>query len=216
MSVRRLDTIQPEGFAFTPANLVWAKETIKKYPDGKQASAVIPLLWRAQEQNEGWVTKPAMEYVASMLGMTAVQKLAHEAENLLNLARDGKLLLRGPVLELVFASVDTLKRQIAFGRTWAVERVPLPPDPSIPGLIAALRKAGIKARGDATPSAVAQLFGGDTSKAARDSAADANAPGALSSLLKWSLGPRRNELGCVPASASWKLMRQLTRSRRLR
>jgi preprotein translocase subunit SecD len=54
---------------------------------------------------------------------------------------------------------------------------------ALPAIDAALRKAGIKARGDATPSAVAQLFGGDTSKAARDSAADANAPGALSSLL---------------------------------
>src|SRR2546427_730281 len=48
---------------------------------------------------------------------------------------------------------------------------------------AALRRAGVKARGAAAPSAVAQLFGGDTSKAARDSAADANAPGVLSSLL---------------------------------
>ena len=54
---------------------------------------------------------------------------------------------------------------------------------ALPAIDAALRKAGIKARGDAAPSAVAQLFGGDTSKAARDSAADANAPGVLSSLL---------------------------------
>lgn len=79
--------------------------------------------------------------VSSMLGMAAVQTLAHEAENLLNLARDGKLQLRGPVMELVFASVDTLKRQVALARTWAVDRVPLPPDPTIPGLLASLRKA---------------------------------------------------------------------------
>jgi NADH-quinone oxidoreductase subunit E len=73
MSVRRLDPVQPESFAFTPANLVWAKEAIKKYPEGKQASAVIPLLWRAQEQNDGWVSKPAMEYVAQMLGMSFIR-----------------------------------------------------------------------------------------------------------------------------------------------
>jgi NADH-quinone oxidoreductase subunit E len=73
MSVRRLDPVQPESFAFTPTNLVWAKETIRKYPEGKQASAVIPLLWRAQEQNEGWVSKPAMEYVAAMLGMSFIR-----------------------------------------------------------------------------------------------------------------------------------------------
>src|SRR5437879_1415760 len=53
---------------------------------------------------------------------------------------------------------------------------------ALPQMDAALRRAGVKARGAAAPSAVAQLFGGDTSKAARDSAADANAPGVLSSL----------------------------------
>lgn len=73
MSVRRLDPVQPDNFAFTPANLVWAKETIQKYPEGKQASAVIPLLWRVQEQNEGWVSKPAMEYIADMLGMSFIR-----------------------------------------------------------------------------------------------------------------------------------------------
>src|SRR6478735_775789 len=73
MSVRRLDPVQPESFAFSPANLVWAKETIKKYPEGKQASAVIPILWRAQEQNSGWVSKPAIEYVADMLSMSFIR-----------------------------------------------------------------------------------------------------------------------------------------------
>ena len=73
MTVRRLYADQPGQFAFTPANLVWAKETIAKYPPGKQASAVIPILWRAQEQNAGWVTKPAMEYVAAMLDMSFIR-----------------------------------------------------------------------------------------------------------------------------------------------
>ncbi|HEY7195316.1 MAG TPA: protein translocase subunit SecD [Gemmatimonadales bacterium] len=54
---------------------------------------------------------------------------------------------------------------------------------ALPQIDAALRKAGVKSRGNAAPSAVSQLFGGDTTKAARDSAADANAPGVLSSLL---------------------------------
>src|SRR2546427_2439651 len=54
---------------------------------------------------------------------------------------------------------------------------------ALPQIDAALRKAGVKSRTNAAPSAVAQLFGGDTTKAARDSAADANAPGVLSSLL---------------------------------
>ena len=66
--LRRLHHEQPESFAFTPANLAWAEAQITKYPEGRQASAVIPLLWRAQEQ-EGWLTRPAIEAVADMLGM---------------------------------------------------------------------------------------------------------------------------------------------------
>ena len=73
MNVRRLDPVQPENFAFTPANLTWAKETIAKYPAGREASAVIPILWRAQEQIGGWITRPAMEYVARMLDMSFIR-----------------------------------------------------------------------------------------------------------------------------------------------
>ncbi len=72
--LRRLTPDQPESFAFTPANLAWAKEQIKKYPEGRQASAVIALLWRAQEQ-EGWLSRPAIETVADMLGMDYIRAL---------------------------------------------------------------------------------------------------------------------------------------------
>lgn len=72
--LRRLHPHQPESFAFTPANLAWAKGQISKYPEGRQASAIIPLLWRAQEQ-EGWLSRPAIEYVADMLGMAYIRAL---------------------------------------------------------------------------------------------------------------------------------------------
>ena len=75
MSVRRLDPVQPASFAFSADNLSWAKQTITKYPSGKQASAVILLLWRAQEQNEGWVSRAAMEYVGAMLDMAYIRVL---------------------------------------------------------------------------------------------------------------------------------------------
>jgi NADH-quinone oxidoreductase subunit E len=75
VSVRRLHSVQPESFAFNAENLAWAKQTIAKYPPGKQASAVIPLLWRAQEQNENWVSKPVIEYVADMLDMSYIRVL---------------------------------------------------------------------------------------------------------------------------------------------
>ncbi|AQS41324.1 MAG: NADH-quinone oxidoreductase subunit E 1 [Candidatus Tokpelaia hoelldobleri] len=74
MSVRRLadDTAQPSKFVFSNENMAWAKETIAKYPDGRQQSAVIPLLMRVQEQ-QGWVTKASIEYVADMLEMAYIR-----------------------------------------------------------------------------------------------------------------------------------------------
>jgi len=75
MSVRRLDPVQPESFEFSAANARWVKEQIKKFPKGKQASAVIPLLWRAQEQHEGWLPEPAIRHVAQILGMARIRVL---------------------------------------------------------------------------------------------------------------------------------------------
>lgn len=72
--LRRLYHEQPESFAFTEANRAWAEAQITKYPEGRQASAVIPLLWRAQEQ-EGWLTRPAIEHVADMLDMAYIRAL---------------------------------------------------------------------------------------------------------------------------------------------
>jgi len=75
MSVRRLAEKQPPSFAFTPENLEWAKAQIAKYPPGRQASAVIPILWRAQEQSGGWLPQKAIEAVAEMLGMAKIRVL---------------------------------------------------------------------------------------------------------------------------------------------
>ncbi len=74
MSLRRLHHTQPESFAFTPANQAWAAAQIAKYPEGRQASAVIPILWRGQEQ-EGWVTRPMIEGVARMLDLAQIRVL---------------------------------------------------------------------------------------------------------------------------------------------
>ena len=72
--LRRLAPVQPDSFEFTPANLTWARAQMTKFPEGRQMSAIIPLLWRAQEQ-EGWLTRPAIEYVAEMLGMSYIRAL---------------------------------------------------------------------------------------------------------------------------------------------
>ena len=72
--LRRLHHTQPDTFAFTPANQAWAEGQISKYPAGRQASAIIPLLWRAQEQ-EGWLSRPAIEHVCDMLDMAHIRGL---------------------------------------------------------------------------------------------------------------------------------------------
>ena len=75
MTVRRLAEKQPDSFAFTPDNKAWCDAQIAKYPPGRQASAVIPLLWKAQAQNDYWLPKPAIEAVADMLGMPYIRVL---------------------------------------------------------------------------------------------------------------------------------------------
>jgi NADH-quinone oxidoreductase subunit E len=65
---------QPESFAFSPENQKWAEAQVTKYPEGREASAVIPLLWRAQEQ-EGWLSRPAIEFVADMLNIAYIRAL---------------------------------------------------------------------------------------------------------------------------------------------
>ncbi len=73
MSVRRLHPIQPDDFKFTPENKAFAKQVMKKYPAGRQASAVISLLWVAQKQNDGWVCEPAIRHVAEILSMPYIR-----------------------------------------------------------------------------------------------------------------------------------------------
>ncbi len=63
---------QPKSFAWTPENEKWCVEQLKKYPEGRQASAVIPFLWQAQKQ-EGWVSIPAMEHIANQLSMPYIR-----------------------------------------------------------------------------------------------------------------------------------------------
>ena len=77
MAVRRLAdaAIQPKSFAFTAENLDWVRRQIAKYPEGRQASAILLVLWRAQEQAGGWLPQKAIEHVADLLGMPKIRAL---------------------------------------------------------------------------------------------------------------------------------------------
>jgi NADH-quinone oxidoreductase E subunit len=71
-AVHNDDFVQPATFSFSEANLAEANKHIAKYPKGRQASAVMPLLWLAQYQ-EGWVSRAAMDVVAGMLDMAPIR-----------------------------------------------------------------------------------------------------------------------------------------------
>jgi len=77
MAVRRLapPDVQPPTFAFSKANAEWAKAQTEKYPPGRQQSAIIPLLWKAQEQHGGWLPEAAIRHVAEFLGMAHIRAL---------------------------------------------------------------------------------------------------------------------------------------------
>jgi NADH-quinone oxidoreductase subunit E len=77
MAVRRLapPELQPKSFAFTAENRAWAEQEIGKYPPGRQVSAIIPLLWRAQEQSGGWLPEAAIRVVADQLGLAHIRAL---------------------------------------------------------------------------------------------------------------------------------------------
>ena len=72
MSVRRLAANQPDSFAFSAESLKQVKGWIAKFPQGRQQSAVIPLLWLVQKQ-QGWVSEPSIRVVAETLGMPVIR-----------------------------------------------------------------------------------------------------------------------------------------------
>ena len=73
MSVKKVATNQPEFFQFSDENLNKAKKMIKKYPEEKKASALMPLLYLVQKQNENWIPLVAMKYLAKMLDIPYIQ-----------------------------------------------------------------------------------------------------------------------------------------------
>src|SRR5207237_5109362 len=77
MSVRRLapKELQPASFTFSDENLAFAKKEIAKYPPGRQASAAIAILWRVQEQHNGWVAEAAIPALADLLDMPYIRVL---------------------------------------------------------------------------------------------------------------------------------------------
>ncbi len=73
MSLKKISKEQPENFKFNSKNLITAEKAISNYPEGKQQSAVMALLYIAQRQNDNWIPLSAMKYIAKMLKMPYIK-----------------------------------------------------------------------------------------------------------------------------------------------
>ena len=73
MSIKKISKEQPSSFEFNKKNLDKAQKIIKNYPDEKQQSAVMPLLYLAQKQNDNWIPLVAMKYIAKFLNMPYIK-----------------------------------------------------------------------------------------------------------------------------------------------
>ncbi len=73
MSIKKISKYQPETFEFNEKSMEDAKKTISNYPEDKQQSAVMALLYIAQRQNNNWIPLSAMKYIAKFLDMPYIQ-----------------------------------------------------------------------------------------------------------------------------------------------
>ena len=73
MSLKKIHDQQPESFEFTKENKDSAKKILKKYPENRKKSAVMPFLYLAQRQNENWIPLTAMKYIAKFLEMPYIK-----------------------------------------------------------------------------------------------------------------------------------------------
>ncbi len=73
MSVKKIHKEQPETFEFSEKSMEAANKIISNYPNGKQQSAVMALLYIAQRQNDNWIPLQAMKYIAKFLDMPYIK-----------------------------------------------------------------------------------------------------------------------------------------------
>ena len=73
MSLKKVHDEQPNSFEFSKANLEVASNILKKYPDDRKKSAVMPFLYLAQRQNNNWIPLAAMKYIANYLNMPYIK-----------------------------------------------------------------------------------------------------------------------------------------------
>ena len=73
MSLKKISKDQPEKFEFNQQGLEAAKNILSNYPDGKEKSAVMALLYIAQRQNNNWIPLSAIKYIGKFLSMPYIK-----------------------------------------------------------------------------------------------------------------------------------------------
>ena len=73
MNIKKISNKQPDHFEFTEENLILTNKILKKYPESRKASAVMPFLYIAQKQNNNWIPLAAMKYIAKLLSMPYIK-----------------------------------------------------------------------------------------------------------------------------------------------
>jgi NADH-quinone oxidoreductase subunit E len=132
VTARRFHPDQPKTFAFTAENAEWAKKVIGRYPQGRQTSAILPLLWRAQEQNGGHVTEPMLRVIGDMLGMSYIRvyeiatfytmfNLAPVGKHLVQVCTTTPCMLRGSdeLVAVCKKVIDPKPHHVAHGDLWS-------------------------------------------------------------------------------------------------
>ena len=124
MSLKKIHDQQPESFKFTKENEDNAKKILKKYPQDRKKSAVMPFLYLAQRQNENWIPLTAMKYIAKFLEMPYIKvyevatfytmyNLAPVGKYFIQVCTTSPCLIRGHMLADVPAVLGSL--DIVFG-----------------------------------------------------------------------------------------------------
>ena len=117
MSTTRATPEQPDTFAFTAQNEERVRAIIARYPEGRQASAIMPLLDLAQRQSGGWLPQAAIEYVAGMIDMPLIQAMEVATfYTMYNLAPVGEHLVQVQEIARCRTGRDNGRRQVHFAR----------------------------------------------------------------------------------------------------
>ena len=115
MSIKKIGKEQPESFEFDNKSLEAAKKVISNYPEGKQQSAVMALLYLAQRQNDNWIPLVAIKYIAKFLNMPYIK--VYEVATfytMYNLAPVGKYFFQVLYTYLIFKRKDSFSSEFQF------------------------------------------------------------------------------------------------------